>query len=509
MKIVLSNALKQEMIHVLMEQGYAPYARLLRPFDLYLTDDLNFVGGMQPGKARIILNKYLGQKEASLVLRHEILHEFLDHEIRMNDYHTATGKKGSHYTANVAMDFDISNQGYTDADKSTVRGLNLQLSPTEKLKRAGLITEDQYPGWEDLSFEEMYDKLIDMKDDEQEKLQKIIDKFKPFEGDMDLDDMEIEMDNSALDSENSDYNQQSSNSSGESNNDSDDEDKKNQQGTSSSSKSEQEKELDKEKDELKDKIDQAKQAEDNLDKNKKGILDTEAERKERERIAANVAEIQKLFSDLKNKEDILNATKQVKQKERAASRAIDVERRHSDPLQKFKLNLNRFIKDQISEIEDDTYTRINPSYEDSDFLVPGRYILDNKFIPKINVYHDVSGSFSDPAKTEIAMRAIDSLNTYKRQGDIEMDVFYFADRVSSTRAGAGGGTEGTPIQEHIKLTKPTNVIIITDGDINDCTEVVTVPGAVWMLFYGSESKNVQEHIRGKKQNKYFDVTWSR
>lgn len=509
MKIVLSNDLKQEMIHVLMEQGYSPYARLLRPFDLYLTDDINFVGGMQPGKARIILNKYLSPKEASLVLRHEILHEFLDHEMRMNDYHIASGKKGSHHTANVAMDFDISNQGYTDADKSTVRGLTLQ-TPFEKLKRNGLVTEDQYPGWEDLTFEEMYDKLVDMQGEDQQKLQKIIDKFKPFEGDMDLDDMDIEIDNTD-DSDSNDDNDSQTGQPLPNNSDSNKpEDKKsddNDQTTSGSSSTDSK--LDKEKEELSDKIDQAQDDLDKLDSNKKGVLDTEAERKERERIAANVAEIQRLFRDLKNKEDILNATKQVKQKEKAAARAQDAERRHSDPLQMFKLNLNRFIKDQISEIEDDTYTRINPSYEDSDFLVPGRQILDNKFIPKINVYHDVSGSFDDPAKTEMAMRAIDSLQKYKRQGDIELDVFYFADRVSSTREGAGLGTRGTPIQEHIKLTKPTNVIIITDGDIDDCREVVTVPGAVWMLFYGSESRNVQECVRGKKQNKYFNVTWSK
>ena len=64
---------------------------------------------------------------------------------------------------------------------------------------------------------------------------------------------------------------------------------------------------------------------------------------------------------------------------------------------------------------------------------------------------------------------------------------------------------GTPILNHVKQTNPTNVIVITDGDITDCKKFVQVPGAVWYLFYDSMSENIVEHLQGKKQTKTFMV----
>ena len=86
-------------------------------------------------------------------------------------------------------------------------------------------------------------------------------------------------------------------------------------------------------------------------------------------------------------------------------------------------------------------------------------------------------------------------------------MWYFANKVGSERGKVGGGTYGTPIQDHIEATKPTNVIIITDTDITDCSRVVKVPGAVWMLFYDGRSQNIMDHIKGKRQNKYYDITY--
>ena len=94
-------------------------------------------------------------------------------------------------------------------------------------------------------------------------------------------------------------------------------------------------------------------------------------------------------------------------------------------------------------------------------------------------------------------------------GDIHIELYYFADRISDSRNNAGGGTRGTPILDHIEQTKPTNVIVITDADISDCSRVVTVPGAVWMLFYGGRSSNLMDHLKGKRQNKYYDIDYSK
>ena len=110
-------------------------------------------------------------------------------------------------------------------------------------------------------------------------------------------------------------------------------------------------------------------------------------------------------------------------------------------------------------------------------------------------------------KSAAAFKAIETLNQYVRDGDIEIRVYYFADKVGSERGKVGGGTRGTPILDHIEQTKPTNVIVITDGDIGDCHRVVKVPGAVWMLFYDSRSQNLMEHLKGKRQNKYYDIVY--
>ena len=73
------------------------------------------------------------------------------------------------------------------------------------------------------------------------------------------------------------------------------------------------------------------------------------------------------------------------------------------------------------------------------------------------------------------------------------------------KEGAGGGTIGTPIIKHIEETKPMNVIVITDSDITDIQSLKTVPGAVWMLFYGSKSDNLIQNLRGKKESRWYMV----
>ena len=155
MATTLRNDAKNEIMKILREQGYPTYAKLVSYFDIYLTDDPKVVGYMIPDKAKIVLNAGLSINQVSTIIRHEILHEYLDHAMRRKDWETKTGRKGDHQTANIAMDYEISNKGYTDADKLTARSIILG---NEVLR--GLVTEDQYPGWENKTFEEMYDELL-------------------------------------------------------------------------------------------------------------------------------------------------------------------------------------------------------------------------------------------------------------------------------------------------------------------------------------------------------------
>lgn len=101
-----------------------------------------------------------------MIVRHEILHEYLNHGSRgkafekqkYKDWYGKEGSVGNHDLSNQAADWEISNRGYTDADKVTARNIMLG----DKVLQ-GLVTELDNPGkgWEKLTFEEMYGKLLD------------------------------------------------------------------------------------------------------------------------------------------------------------------------------------------------------------------------------------------------------------------------------------------------------------------------------------------------------------
>ena len=143
---------KSQVMNVLGKQGYATYARLLQLFDMHLTKDPDVVAYMIPSKAIIVINEGLDIDQVSTVVRHEILHEYLSHQLRMERH--LNGKPENHLQANIAGDYDISNQGYTEQDKRIARSIVLNGKVI-----SGLVTEDQHPDWVDLSYEEMYDRL--------------------------------------------------------------------------------------------------------------------------------------------------------------------------------------------------------------------------------------------------------------------------------------------------------------------------------------------------------------
>lgn len=484
---VKNDFAKRKIIQILGEQGYATYAKLLNLFDIYLTDDPEVVAYMIPGKAKIVVNKGLDSDQVSMVVRHEILHEFLTHKQREDKFHNDhPDLMRDPQASNIAGDFEISNRGYTDADKKTAKNLKLNGKTIQ-----GLVTELDEPGWENKSFEEMYELLL-------QKMEQTKQKFKNF-----LDSLENQNQRIQAELDEMEEDSDSNNNSDEDENSETQSSGRGSSNTNNNEKSEEEKKLDDAKSKIQDQIDKAQ---DDLNKNESEIFGDDKKEK-LDDLQKRVAKIKEFFDDVKNRESILDDSQKAKQKEKLAKAVKNSERRNADPLNQFKLNLNRFVADQLQEIEDETYARINPAYEDSEFILPGRMTKDNKYIPVINIYHDVSGSFDNPAKTEMALRAIDTLNKYVQNGDLEINIYYFADRVSSTKNGTGGGTNGQPILNHIEQTKPTNVIIITDSDIQDCSSTVKVPGAVWMLFYDGRSENLINHLKGKKQTKYYDVTY--
>lgn len=484
MATTLRNDAKKQLIKRLREQGYPTYARLLNLFDIYLTDNPNVIGYMIPGKAKIVLNNLLSLNQVSTIVRHEILHEFFVHAKRRAEVEINNQNLGSNQElANIAADYEISNRGYTDADKVIVRSIILG----DKVLR-GLVTEDDYPDWENKTFEEMYIELLKMHQQDQQKLSNIIQKMQSV-SQRDLDDLEDDIEQEISDKSSAEDN-----------------DKENSDSQDSQLSDADKKKLNRLKGAVSDIQDKVDELENSGGKGSDPFPSDEEQIK-KAKLAERVAEIKRAFEDITQLDKIEDENRAAQSAEKIARAARDVERYNSNPIRQFKLSLNRFIADQVSEDDYDSYSRIHPSYEDSEFILPGKITRESKNIPLINVYFDVSGSFSNPEKTASARKAIASLNQYVNNGDIEIAVYYFADRVSDTQSGAGGGTQGTPILNHVEKTKPNNVIVITDGDITDCRSTVTVPGAVWMLFYGSRSENIMSHLRGKKQNKYFDIYW--
>lgn len=169
---------KQEIRRILSEEGYPTYSYLIQDFDIHLTKDPNVIGYMIPSKGVITINEGLDLEQVSVIVRHEILHEYLNHAKRF-EQHVGTDNynnrsSSQHQDMNIAGDYEISNRGYTEKDKKNVRSIRLNGKTL-----SGLVTEDEHPDWVGLSAEEMYDRLEDQMKKEQEKMeQDLKDKYK-------------------------------------------------------------------------------------------------------------------------------------------------------------------------------------------------------------------------------------------------------------------------------------------------------------------------------------------
>lgn len=495
-KLTYSPAAKTQIMRKLGEEGYPTYASLLNYFDVYLTSNPEDIAYMIPGKAAIIVNSELSIDQVSTVVRHEILHEYLTHMQRKEKVDAEhPGRLTSQEIANIAADFDISNVGYTERDKNNTRRIKLGDNIL-----AGLVTEDQMPGWEDLTFEEMYNKLADQND---EAVKKSIEALKKIAGNLspkDIEDLEKQIEDIQEQQEQQEQQNQQNQQNQQS--------QQNQQGQQN-----QQSQADKVRKDLQDQTEKAAKelddVKDNIpEKDPNKPFGSDADQQKKSKLGERVKEIKKILGNIEIKQQILNEIEHVKGKERIEKVKKSEYARLRDPLTNFRLNLNRFIRDQLGDMyRGSTWHRPNKNYGGSDYIMPGRSMFVKDFMPSINVYWDVSGSFSDPRKTEGARQAIATLNEYARKGKIKINVYYHADRVSDNKESAGGGNDGGAILDHINDTKPTNVIIISDDNIDSGVNgsYATVPGAVWVLFYGTTAEEFMQHIKGKKETKEYFI----
>lgn len=189
----------------------------------------------------------------------------------------------------------------------------------------------------------------------------------------------------------------------------------------------------------------------------------------------------------------------------------------------FEHSIKNFIKKQCGEVEDElTYHRLNKKYSTSSLIKPGRRKKED-IVPLLVAYLDRSSSWG-PSDTAVAEKVINSFSNYVKEGLLEIRMKEFGSTVVDYGAGGhGGSTNGQPIIDDIKEINPTNVVIMTDGDIgrwsgNQMTESVTVPGGVWLIFkqtkdYRNEPEdvwvnpNVIDHVKGKKKTEIFKIPY--
>ena len=471
----LEKLAKDQIIQKLNSEGYPSYAKLFALFDLKLTDNPNTVGAMIPNKAVMIINKNLDIDQVSVIVRHEILHEYLTHQLRMEQKLGADvwAKRtpAMHRQSNFAGDYEISNLGYTEEDKNVVRHIVIG----DKII-SGLVTEDDHPDWVNKSFEEIYDLLQDKIDDDKQNSN-----FSSLPDLMDnIDDLSDDMSDSQTQSS-----QSSKQGEEQSDNSTDSDDKKDDKKLDKLSKA-----LDNVEDKAKD-IQQAKKSNDD-------IFNTPEQSKEISDLKDRVAKIKRQFDELKQSKNLEREvqTKKLAYADKIAQRNADTYSK--SPLARFKMSLNKFLKNYLSDDRSRSWRRFDKSTAATGLMRKGWSTVDDKPIPLFNVYVDQSGSWSDEdvrkAKSIIAV-----LYRYEREHKLKLQIYYFSTFVSSSEEEAreGGGTAGTPIINHIIKTNPQNVIIITDGDISDVRKSVTINGGAWFLFNELESTNIYNAIEAK------------
>ena len=266
-------------------------------------------------------------------------------------------------------------------------------------------------------------------------------------------------------------------------------------------------------DDLKQKIDELKKE---LEKKKKELEDKGGSLNpyEQKDLQDKADHIKEIFDDVQVSDNLMQETERKvsqsrKEKRRGEKEAKEKEKWASmsdaEVINMLKQSLNQTLRAEIHENEEETWSKINKKAYGAGLLKKGTKISEKVDIPSINVYFDRSGSWG-PEKSKFGYEAVQSIMYLQKKGLLKINLYYFNDDIMDSDPGYGrGGTRGTPILEHIKLTKPQNVLIMTDSDISDCDSTVIVPGAVWLLFKGAISKNLQEHIKGKKLTKTFFI----
>lgn len=218
-----------------------------------------------------------------------------------------------------------------------------------------------------------------------------------------------------------------------------------------------------------------------------------------------------------NQEDKTNLNKDidpaVKEREREAQKYRVTNLPSTDT---FKLDLYDAIRDQVDKIKKakDSWGALNRRYQGTDILKPGSVIQGewSEKKPLIQVYLDCSGSFDkDDIDKERAL--LNVLAEFEAQDEIATQIYYFANHLHSDYYSArneGGTSAWGEIMNQIKATNATNVLIVTDSDME--YQVPTygyyeVDGCVWYIWKQTRASSMSTHLTGKQAVKEYQISW--
>jgi hypothetical protein len=216
-------------------------------------------------------------------------------------------------------------------------------------------------------------------------------------------------------------------------------------------------------------------------------------------------------------------TQEIKAREKEKAKYQKRGRGSFKGFQDFLSSLYRAIALQVhvEETRDDTWSAINRRYSGTGVLQQGKKIneLPNKKIPVIDFYFDQSGSW-DESDIEVGKKAVEALVDMEEKGQIKINIYYFANHVHTDAESArneGGTWAWDEIVKNVITTQATNVIIMTDSDMEDRYDYngywygrqgkpasYTVPGYVWYLWrYGDNAPRLPRDLKGRGGTQQF------
>ncbi len=177
--------------------------------------------------------------------------------------------------------------------------------------------------------------------------------------------------------------------------------------------------------------------------------------------------------------------------------------------QDFLNSLYRAVALQVAteENRDSSWSSISRRNSGVGVLQQGKKVqeLSNKKIPVIDFYFDQSGSW-DEDDIKVGEKAVQCLADMEEKGDIKINVYYFANHVHTDAQSArneGGTRAWNDIIKNVISTQATNVIIMTDSDMEnwwsgDTALSYTVPGYVWYLWRnGINAPRLPRDLKGR------------